>query len=238
MERYARDIENGNYSPTFFTIRIPNEENYENLLANEKMSEQAEAYFLHEYIHFLQDLTTIPGLSNIGIVVDYMKWATHQGKDGKLMVPAIPTQQDGFHLWDNQEMNESRLGQGALKDIVVKKVKSLVLNDKIVSANGDRHTHLNARVTFEDTKDIESSYLIGEFAISESMAYTIEQIIYPNVLPNGYDCPYSIVRLVCDKFLPGLSDDPVKIIALCDACLLFSFPGRVFAMAVDKLKTY
>lgn len=237
MERYARDIENGNYSPTFFTIRIPNEENYENLLANEKMSEQAEAYFLHEYIHFLQDLTTIPGLSNIGIVVDYMKWATHQGKDGKLMVPAIPTQQDGFHLWDNQEMNESRLGQGALKDIVVKKVKSLVLNDKIVSANGDRHTHLNARVTFEDTKDIESSYLIGEFAISESMAYTIEQIIYPNVLPKGYDCPYSIVRLVCDKFLPGLSDDPVKIIALCDACLLFSFPGRVFAMAVDMLKT-
>ena len=56
MERYARDIENGNYSPTFFTIRIPNEENYENLLANERMSEQAEAYFLHEYIHFLQDL--------------------------------------------------------------------------------------------------------------------------------------------------------------------------------------
>ena len=96
MERHARDITGGSYSPSFFTIRIPNSENYEQLLVGDRMSEQAEAYFLHEYIHYLQDLTTIPGLSNISIVVDYIKWATHQGKNGKLIVPVIPTDSDGY----------------------------------------------------------------------------------------------------------------------------------------------
>lgn len=235
MERYARDIKDGTYSPSFFTIRIPNNENYEDLLKG-KMSNQAEAYFLHEYIHFLQDLTTIPGLSNIGIVVDYMKWATHQGKDGKLIVPAKPTREDGYNLWNNQMMNEARVGQGTIKE-VVKEITNLKLNDSVVCVNKDQHTCLNAIVTFKDSKDNDRKYFIGEFAISESMAYTIEQIIYPNALPNGSDCPYSIVRLVCDKYLPGLSDDVIKIIAICDACLMYSFPGRIFVMAIELLKT-
>lgn len=89
MERYARDITSGSYAPSFFTIRIPNEENYEQLLKGERMTEQAEAYFVHEYVHVFQDLTTIPGLSNISVVVDYMKWATHQANDGKLHVPCF-----------------------------------------------------------------------------------------------------------------------------------------------------
>ena len=236
MERYARDIKDGSYAPTFFTIRIPNDENYEHLLEKGKMSPQAEAYFLHEYVHFLQDLTTIPGLSNIGIVVDYMKWATHQGKDGKLLVPLSPTPADGFNLWNNKRMNEARLGQGALKTVKVKEITNLELNKGVIDINGDIHTHLNAIVTFNDLQDNERTYTIGEYALSESMAYTIEQMLYPQVLPEPYDCPYRIIQKVCDKYLSGFSDDPCRIIALCDACLMYSLPGRIFVMAVDLLK--
>lgn len=237
MERYARDIKGGSYAPTFFTIRIPNDENFEHLFEKGKMSPQAEAYFLHEYIHFLQDLTTIPGLSNICIVVDYMKWATHQGKDGKIKVPLAPTPADGYNLWNNNQMSKARLGQGTLKKVIVKDVIGLELNDEVININGDSHTHLNAKVTLKDINDNDITYLIGEYAISESMAYTIEQMIYPNVLPDPYDCPYRIVQKVCDKYLPDFSNDACRIIALCDACLMYSLPGRIFAMSIDLLKS-
>ena len=237
MERYARDITSGSYAPTFFTIRIPNDENYENLLLNERMSPQAEAYFLHEYIHFLQDLTTISGLSNICVVVDYMKWATHQAKNGKIYVPCLPKAADGYNLLNNQTMNSARLGHGLLDKIKVKEIRNLVLNDDKVQVNGVYHTRLNAIVTFKDSEGNNHQYQIGEFALSESMAYTIEQMLYPNVLPDAPDCPYRIVELICDKFLQGFSDDLCKIVALCDACLMYSFPGRIFQMAIEKLKT-
>lgn len=237
MERHARDIIGGSYSPSFFTIRIPNCENYEHLFVGDRLSEQAEAYFLHEYIHFLQDLTTIPGLSNICIVVDYIKWATHQVKNGVIGVPVVPTDADGFNLLNNRSMNEARLGQGELKGVKVAEITHLELNETVVDLNGDNHTHLNAIVTFNDGTGQERKYKLGEYALSESMAYAIEQIIYPKVLPDGSDCPYSIVRLVCDKFLPGLSDDPCTIVALCDGCLMYSLPGRIFAMAIEQLKT-
>lgn len=237
MERYARDITSGSYAPTFFTIRIPNDENYENLLLDERMSPQAEAYFLHEYIHFLQDLTTIPGLSNICVVVDYMKWATHQAKNGKIYVPCLPKAADGYNLLNNQTMNSARLGYGLLDKIKVKEIRNLVLNDDKVQVNGVYHTRLNAIVTFKDSEGNNHQYQIGEFALSESMAYTIEQMLYPNVLPDAPDCPYRIVELICDKFLQGFSDDLCKIVALCDACLMYSFPGRIFQMAIEKLKT-
>jgi len=237
MERYARDITKGSYAPSFFTIRIPNNENYENLLNNERMSEQAEAYFLHEYIHFLQDLTTIPGLSNICIVVDYMKWVTHQGKDGKLLVPSDPKPEDGFNLWNNQVLSNERIGHGALKDVVVKEITGFKLNNQAIVINGVSHSQLNSKVSFKDSNGHERLYIIGEYAISESMAYTIEQMIYPKILPDAYDCPYKIVEMICDTYLDGFTNDPYRVIALCDSCLMFSFPGRIFAMAIDLLKT-
>ena len=237
MERYARDITKGSYTPSFFTIRIPSNEYYENLLKNERMSEQAEAFFLHEYIHFLQDLTTIPGLSNICIVVDYMKWVTHQGKDGKLRVPSDPKPEDGYNLWNNQTLSNERIGHGALKDVVVKEITGFELNNQDIEVNGIFHSQLNSKVSFKDSNNHERFYVIGEYAISESMAYTIEQMIYPNVLPDAYDCPYNIIKIVCNKYLPEFADDPCKIVALCDACLMFSFPGRIFKMAIELLKS-
>lgn len=240
MERFARDITDGSYAPSFFTIRIPNAENYEHLLTGNRLSDSAEAYFLHEYIHFLQDLTTIPGLSNIGIVVDYMKWATHQGKDGRLKVPCNPTCQDGYNLYPNLRLGEARIGQGKLKengaDVLIASISKVSLNPLTIHADGRCFNQINTIVSFEDSNGKIWDYSLGEHAISECMAYTIEQLLYPEVLSKGADCPYSIVLHVCDKEIPGFSTDKTKVIALCDACLMFSFPGGRFQLAIDILK--
>ena len=241
MERFARDISSGNYSPSFFTIRIPNEENYDNLLQGERLSDAAEAYFLHEYIHFLQDLTTVPGLSNIGIVVDYMKWATHQGKKGKLKVPCVPSCSDGYNLLNNALIGKARIGQGSLKDgdgngVIVSRINSISQNEQSFRIENRCFNHLNSIVLLQDSTGREWQYILGEHAISESMAYLIERLIYPEALSKGSDTPYNIVEYICNKELPGFSDDKIRLIALCDACLIFSFPGNIFKLAIDILK--
>lgn len=43
-------------------------------LGHYPLDERTEAVFLHEYIHYLQDLTTVAGLARIETIVDQIKW--------------------------------------------------------------------------------------------------------------------------------------------------------------------
>jgi hypothetical protein len=54
------------------------------------MDERTEAVFLHEYIHYMQDLMTITGLARIETIVDQIKWAVDKISNCKnLRLPLI-----------------------------------------------------------------------------------------------------------------------------------------------------
>jgi len=104
MKRYSRETKGGSYSPSFLTMYLDSSENFEHLIEGERLSDISEALFLHEYIHLLQDLTTLSGVSNIAIVADYMKWAINITKSGELKVPCIPAEKDGYNLYPNAQL--------------------------------------------------------------------------------------------------------------------------------------
>ena len=57
------------------------------------LSDIVSAIYLHEYIHFLQDITTSNGFANISSVVDYIKHVNEtaiKGNSRTFTVPAIP----------------------------------------------------------------------------------------------------------------------------------------------------
>ena len=84
MKRYNREAKGGYYTPSFLTMNIDSNENFEDIMTAKGVSERSEALFLHEYIHLLQDITSVSGLVNMCVVVDYMKWATNITKQGVL----------------------------------------------------------------------------------------------------------------------------------------------------------
>lgn len=63
----------GLYSSSFLKMYLNTDENLENIFA---LSDPTSAAFLHEYVHFLQDITTIYGLQNSVHVVQYIKYVS------------------------------------------------------------------------------------------------------------------------------------------------------------------
>lgn len=235
-DRFYRYSNAGYYIPSFLTIYSKSSEDYSNLIFGPQMSPFAEATFLHEYIHFLQDMTTITGLGNICVVVDYMKRITNKTKEGKIKVPYLPKPQDKQNLYQNNKLKQISTGSGGIK-IEHKTTNRIYLKEEDVYVKGKFiKQELTAILEYTNIFDIKQEYRIGEHCISESMAHIIENILYPNVISTPSLFPYGVVKLVCDHIAPGFSDDPLRMVALCDACLCLSFPGKTMVKALWKLK--
>lgn len=61
----------GTYAPSFFKLGVNTGKDLNHL---DQLDIKSFSIFIHEYIHFLQDITTSFGLVNINIIVDKMKY--------------------------------------------------------------------------------------------------------------------------------------------------------------------
>lgn len=242
FERKEKEV--NSYYPTFFYtfLNIPDDPQY---LANYPLDERSEAFFLHEYIHYLQDLTTPSGYSRIESIVDQVKWGVMEANRRKnLRIPLSPDSTWNFNMKPNAAC--LRLSQGDMKkktvyggDVVYGHPKELKQTEVVVPIKDGKDIRVNAVTTFvfEDNRGDEYEYKIGELAISESMAYIIENHIYPGVLAESTDFPYNVVRNIIRWKCPKAENDMI-LVAICDVCLLYSFPGIAFFFLMEYLESY
>lgn len=229
----------GSYYPTFLAMEVDTDESLE-LLLRFPLNPKTEALFLHEYIHYLQDLTTIIGYANISTIVDQMRWASNKLKGKVINVPITPSSINAYNIDINDQSFIVSKGDGEYKGRNPKIQRSLnfELLPKSMKADSKSSIHVNieAVFTFEDEYGQPHSYKVGEHAISESMAYLIENHIYPGVLAQPKDCPYNIVRKVVELKKRIYSDD-LSLIAICDACLMHPFPGVALFNILEETNT-
>lgn len=69
----------------------------------------------------------------------------------------------------------------------------------------------------------------------ESMAYLIEKQITKGCTTPP-DFPYRSAEMVVNMYYKEFGDDPLRIIALCDASLQFSEPARIFIESLQEFK--
>lgn len=236
-----KESKGGAYYPAFLCLDVntPDDLHY---LGRYPIDERTEAVFLHEYIHYLQDLTTVAGLARIETVLDQIKWACSEAREHqKLKIPL------NTNTWAyNIKANERSLAicKGDFKSCDqhrrkiaanIVRVESFELVEAPVLFSSGQHYKgkVISRLTFRDQYDIRRTYDVGEMAISESMAYLIENRIYPNVLEQPPECPYFVVRRIAEWKLQRHMDDLV-LIALCDVCLMYSLPGRALYEILEE----
>lgn len=224
----------GLYNTAFLKMHVHTEEDLTDL---NNITEITEATYLHEYIHFLQDITTTYGFMNISTVVDYMRLVNQTAiSDGQneFEVPFEVKSSPNNNVRPNWEFKEIYLGGGnGMNDIHT--ILNVCKCNKIVKSNaGDKSVEYLV-LEFEDTLKKKFKYTVGAYCISENMAYSIEQIIYPNVLPPANKMPYESVKIICDFLLPDFSKDPLNIVALCDACLMFFNPGPILYDTLQEM---
>ena len=221
----------GSYMPSFFRMEIdfPFPHGWD---FTQPMDEKWISVFTHEYIHFLQDLSTYVGFNNAYVYSEYMHGAincVYSRTKGQLHIPiSMPSNYCNISL--NRFVNEE--GMGTLIEIEEFFLVNIKKKKKKVPFKNDYVKELTQILLTSAKGD---KVVFGSHAIMESMAYLMERMITHGSTP-APDYPYAAAEMVADKIFPQFAEDKLRIIALCDACMQFSEPGKIFVQSLEIFK--
>ena len=170
---YERKERNKNsYYPAFFCMDLDVPDPIGCMLRM-PMDERAEALFLHEYIHYLQDITTIAGYARIETIVDQIKWAVMLAKEHqKLTLPLNPKSTWAFNMTPNATCLDLSMGDFKKKyhnaDVQYNSPERFdIIEHSTPFKDGRNNTvKIITKFTFKDTDDNVHEYHIGEMAIN------------------------------------------------------------------------
>lgn len=229
LPRLRREL--GSYMPAFYTMNLsfsfPS-----GTLAHERLDERNLSIFTHEYIHFMQDLSTYAGLNNAYVYSECVHGLVtnmYKKPKGHFEIPvAIPDNYCNIEL--NKLVNSVSMG-------TISEIDEFFLTH--IKKSYTRVPYSNPFV--KQLTNIElipakgEKVVFGSRAIMESMAYHMETIISKGSLA-AQDYPYHAAEIVVDKIFPEFGQDKLRIIALCDMSLQFSEAGKIFVHTLQTFK--
>lgn len=220
----------GYYLPAFFLLHIETNEGLQDL---DNLNLESKSTLYHEYVHFLQDLTTIYGLANTAQMVDLQKSFVHQilsNEEPEFNVPVeidllSPTgiNMDLFELYEGDQEADFYGIQSVdnIHESANNKVKGYETIPSII-------------IEATDIFGAKKFFNFGAVCISESMAYLVEESMFDNVDAEPF--PYHTAKKVCEFLHPDLAVDMINIICLCDIALNSSHPGKFFVDFIKDIK--
>lgn len=218
----------GSYMPSFFRMEVgfPFPHGWD---FTQPMDEKWISVFTHEYIHFLQDLSTHLGFNNAYVYSEYMHGAiknVSQKPKEQLHIPiSMPSNYGDIAL--NRFVNKE--GMGTLTEIEEFFLVNIKKKTKKVPFENDYVKELTQILLTSAKGD---KVVFGSRAIMESMAYMMERKITRGSV-SAPDYPYNAAEMVVDYIYPEFGKDNLNIIALCDACMQFSEPGKTFIQSLE-----
>lgn len=218
----------GSYMPSFFRMEVgfPFPHGWD---FTQPMDEKRISVFTHEYIHFLQDLSTHLGFNNAYVYSEYMHGAiknVSQKPKEQLHIPiSMPSNYGDIAL--NRFVNKE--GMGTLTEIEEFFLVNIKKKTKKVPFEND---YVKELTQILQTSAKGDKVVFGSRAIMESMAYMMERKITRGSV-SAPDYPYNAAEMVVDYIYPEFGKDNLNIIALCDACMQFSEPGKTFIQSLE-----
>lgn len=222
----------GEYYPAFFEMRLKVDHMIDlNTCANAEF-----ALFFHEYIHFLQDITTTYCLTNcyyIGeniqsIVTDINN--KHK-KGDTIIIPYVYNDNKDYIEVENQ-----------IRIMTLGDVGESIPSLKITEWSKDYFTNLpNVEGLKEITGICVSAndsdiFSFGAYAIKENMAYIMERLLTKDFKKSD-DYPYCAAEKIVEFEYPEFGRDILNVLALCDCSLMFTNPAHVFYDILKDMKS-
>lgn len=216
--------------PSFFYMKL-NFPFYAVPLALYNLKKKDLSTFIHEYIHFLQDISSYSLLNNAYVYSEYIHVATnciYKLPKGEFNIPiSIPTNYCNIDL--NKYINSNCMGDFSDRDSMFIK--------------GIRFEHYTVPYKNKIVNGFDVPFLVlvggselkfGTCAIMESMAFLIERkITRGSSSPKEY--PYLAASNVADFLYKEFAEDELNIIALCDMSLQYNNPGKIFVKTLQKM---
>lgn len=223
----------GYYNPAFFHLNISTN------ISFHEFSDKDYSVFVHEYIHFLQDVTTYYGLNNMFVYSEYLRFATnkiYKSINPHFKVPIIPFSDNEQNVFLNKQI--SKLTNGDSYEIkTIKSIDSIDIVKEETGVSGTKFDEIDsAIITCKNEKEEEFILIFGAICIKENMAYLMEQFICEKY-EKSPDFPYSIAEKVAENIYPEFAYNKLNILALCDVSLQYSNPGPVFIHFLKEYKS-
>lgn len=224
----------GFYEPSVFHIHTRWNGSIGNLSS---LSDQQASTFLHEYVHFLQDILTIKGLQNMYIIGEYLRFVTQQVKssDYKAQLPIDPFAAK-FNVGNNWLASSYTFGELDYETISLvswRRDTSTQIKDDI---NGTKIPigRIFVECKYPDGSKVESQF--GTIQIMEGMAKMVQESVYPTTRRTSPYNPYYIAIDIANNIIAGLGNNIPTMIAIFDYALQSSNPGWAFVNYIEEKK--
>ena len=210
----------GMYSTSFFHIYTSGEY-LEDL---NQLSVKDRGTFIHEYIHYWQNIGTLWGLGNSILFYNEIRHIVNEIRRSEEI--KLPLNISFPKKYANERL-KYEIGNGTNKDEIFKS-KSIDLSKHMAISFVDKPIGTGSmpavyiKVYFTDGNAVDIS--LGAHIIKESMAALYQSLIDPET-PHD-DIPYNLVRLLCKKNFPELADNIQLLICACYASLFSMRPGE------------
>lgn len=230
-DKYYKTL--GYYSPSLFFIQLNGKGRLKDL---KKWGEVQKATFLHEYIHFLQDITTVHGLQNMYRIGEYLRYVTNIAKDpvrNEIHLPVDPLLTTGYNLKQNWQLSNWTFGDRKPVAQFIgysKKQKGVLVDDK----TGDKQDVNGVVLDCVDKDGKSVNVEFGTLQMMEGMAKEVEELAYPSMKGLSPYNPYYIGRDVADSIISGIGAKGDTMIALYDLSLQSSTPGYGFVCYLEE----
>lgn len=225
----------GQYKLAFMQIELSFPIKY-NLTTDEidKYSDKDFATFIHEYIHYLQNISTPWGLYNSMIKYEKISYDfayLQTNKDKECNPPIKVTYPDSLNNKNIRQLISLGRWVNFDKKIVIDESQPITISEELISYRGIRMPM--KIMSFTDQKGIKYKVPLGAWIIMESMTAIFQEFIDPSSKNNHSDVPYNIVSKFVKQNFPDIFKDKGKLVALLYSSLFSTNPGILF---LDRLE--
>ncbi|WP_339751112.1 hypothetical protein [Algoriphagus aquimarinus] len=207
----------GFYRPAFFSIYLEGEfrEDYENL------SNQDLGTFVHEYVHYLQNLTTINGLMSSGLYFTQIHFLKKFIAENTCF--EIPLGDDFHSNAILKARDRFQMNYGYKEGLSLKYDRA---EYSVEFVPDGQKQHQMVVLHFFSRDKLLKSVEVGNLCIKESMAYLCQSFFDPDA--KLLEIPYSTAEILCGIIIPDLMEDKRRLIALCYIALSSENSGYTF----------
>ncbi|MBQ7945249.1 MAG: hypothetical protein IJ280_00845 [Bacteroidales bacterium] len=192
----------------------------------ENMSFDDLSTFTHEYVHYLQNISTFYGIFEANTIHQaaietFREIETKQ----KITIPYNTSYSEDLLerlRWINV-MNGDRVPEEGCQDIINEDYKiSFFFEDYY----GQYRNGRKVRVQYKTIDGIIKNRYIGALDIKEGMAVAYQSIL--GELQPHPDIPYNLLRILCKQHFPSVYNDVKKFICICYTSLFDLSPADFF----------
>lgn len=200
--------------------------------------------YVHEYVHFLQNISTPWGLYESMRLYEQIACYFEQLKEYDLKAPLYVPDDELYRKSHQDVKRVLDLGRGADFDyhgLGVHNLKFAEQTDfkihRVLETVGKRKVP-KIELEFSTQSHGRRQILFGAWSIKESMAAMIQELVDPKSQDRHADLPYKLIERFSKDLFPNIATDKRKLSAICYASLFSLSPAQEFINLASHAEEY